>query len=287
MNIYIYIHIYVYVYVSLSTVFSVSVYHISSLMRPRRWFVTSVRSAAGAIQVFGFTTRRGHLELSRFGSKRRDTWFLFLSILSCRNPSPIRLQSHDPAVRPPSPAAFTRPPRPRRRPPSPLLLGCSAAGPAGGSDRRVASPSPPAAAPLRDRPYRCLARVATTHRLFLTRRWSVGAAARGVSRRRTRMSCTLGATADGTNRRRRPLRYSASPLRDSSALSVRLSSPRLPSPGLGATGDGASQRRRPLRNSASALSDFRAGDPDCFHLQFPVRLQWSSALLRPRFHLFI
>ena len=91
-----------------------------------------------------------------------------LSILSCRNPSPIRLQSHEPAVRPPSPAAFTRPPRPRRRPPSPLLLGCSAAGPAGGSDRRVASPSPPAAAPLRDRPYRCLARVATTHRLFLS-----------------------------------------------------------------------------------------------------------------------
>ena len=137
-------------------------------MRPRRWFVTSVRSAGGAIQVFGFTTRRGHLEFSRFGSKRRDrrdTWFLFLSILSCRNPSPIRLQSHDLA---PSPAAFTRPPRPRRRPPSPLLLGCSAAGPAGGSDRRAASPSPPAAAPLRDRPYRCLARVATTHRLFLS-----------------------------------------------------------------------------------------------------------------------
>ena len=231
--------------------------------------------------MFGFTTRRGHLELSRFGSKRRDTWFLFLSILSCRNPSPIRLQSHEPAVRPPSPAAFTRPPRPRRRPPSPLLLGCSAAGPAGGSDRRVASPSPPAAAPLRDRPYRCLARVATTHRLFLS---PAVVGRRGCAGRIPPPDQdVLHARRDS----RRPLRYSASPLRDSSALSVRLSSPRLPSPGLGATGDGASQRRRPLRNSASALSDFRAGDPDCFHLQFPVRLQWSTALLRPRFHLFI
>ena len=244
-------------------------------MRPRRWFVTSVRSAAGAIQVFGFTTRRGHLELSRFGSKRRDTWFLFLSILSCRNPSPIRLQSHDPAVRPPSPAAFTRPPRPRCRPPSPLLLGCSAAGPAGGSDRRVASPSPPAAAPLRDRPYRCLARVATTHRLFLSP---------AVVGRRGRAGRIPPPDQDVLHARRDSRRHESSP--PASPL-LRLTSPRLPSPGLGATGDGASQRRRPLRNSASALSDFRAGDPDCFHLQFPVRLQWSTALLRPRFHLFI
>jgi len=215
-------------------------------MRPRRWFVTSVRSAAGAIQVFGFTTRRGHLELSRFGSKRRDTWFLFLSILSCRNPSPIRLQSHDPAVRPPSPAAFTRPPRPRRRPPSPLLLGCSAAGPAGGSDRRVASPSPPAAAPLRDRPYRCLARVATTHRLFLSP---------AVVGRRGRAGRIPPPDQDVLHARRDSRRHESSP--PASPL-LRLTSPRLlssvSSPQLSATPESRPWRDRRRCESASPAS---------------------------------
>ena len=90
-----------------SIIFSICVYQIRLLMRPRHCFETAVRSAARAIHLPAVTDRKEHLEASRYKPNLRVQ-----SIPSVSNPTTLQFAS---GLRPPSPATFARPPRRRRR----------------------------------------------------------------------------------------------------------------------------------------------------------------------------